>query len=498
MPVFSGFVLLLLVIRLLFPDYATFINDEPQLQEILDVHLAEGKLPLIGLTGSKQIPYGPVPLWIYGILRLFGDSHTTLFYGVGFIQLATLFGLFFLLRRWSDQATATICMFPAATAPHLIYYSRLAWDNTFLLPGALAILALVVAICTRTEDSKKYFLWGGLGVVAGICTMIHLMVLPLLASAFAVATAYEFPRSGKQWQKLVKPLALSISAALLIMIPYLIGLAHAWTGMPGSSQRWEGLPHIPEMVSRVTGFLSYYDFLNYFFAGSRAEVRDYLGWLDIFYRVDLSWVLRLPLTLALFLPVIWAWRKFREKPDKKAITEENTPFLAPALMLGSLTVGILLFLYSYQNLYRHPHYYHYVWWWPYVAAAAILLLTRERWPKLYKGMLGLLLSIGTINLCLVLTSAAYVSEHQGIRGLGFGSVVKSQRQAIHDFCSMARVSGPNTTLGTGQVVVLNISLSYFAKREHTCHGMRINYAHKGQLDLHYQDQPSGTAAFLVK
>jgi hypothetical protein len=205
----SLLVLLLLVagaLTLLWPADVPWINDEPALLATALHANQAGVLPTHGLLGSVGVPYGPAPLWLY--MAGLGLTHDL-------VVLVVLHALFFVvltgiaivwLARTCRQLDPLVGVL-ALLSPYFWFYSRLLWDNSFLIPlSALALAAYV----SFSQAPAAWKLWL-VGALAALMLQTHLMCAPLLA-AIALHLLWRHRAWAREHWRALLPLLLLAAA----------------------------------------------------------------------------------------------------------------------------------------------------------------------------------------------------------------------------------------------------------------------------------------------
>lgn len=132
---------------LVLPGDAPFVNDKPQL--VLNALSANdaGTLALRGLMGTKGMPYGPLPIWIYQVLLIVTRHPVTLV-----VLHATLMASAIALALywvWRTTGLWSWFAFVLVASPYLWAYERALWDNSFNLMFTALALASYAAFLAR-------------------------------------------------------------------------------------------------------------------------------------------------------------------------------------------------------------------------------------------------------------------------------------------------------------------------------------------------------------
>lgn len=514
----------LCILRVLFPDFTPFINDEAQLQLRINEFLRGGPLPLFGLSGSQPIPYGPVPTWIYSGLRMVWDNHTILVIGHTLLHLTALSLFAVTMLRLFNRLTALLVLVLVASSPYLFNYSRLPWDNTFLFLFSTSMVYCTLRLI-QTSDLHRItlrdcWLWLVLGTSSGLALGTHLMVLPLVFASFAALTLVlgwrplcEIARTGMgplgsasmlackdaatsaKTQKSVtsnlrlKPtllgLGLSGLAMLVVLAPYIMAIL-PFVGLGQASEKWSALNRFDSMLSRLVASVSFPGFVEYFFRGDEAAIRDALtGRLRSIARTDWTWLLKGSILATLSLPVVMLafgrWRRLSQLPFP--------------LLYASFTTVLVLVFYAYAGHFQHPHYYNYVWWVPFFALGYALSLP---WKRLTRVLAAMTLVVALLNIEFVTLTARFIAANEGVRSLGWGATAGNQKRLLRELCEDARQRGLNSAkVSVGQVVILPISLQFLASREPACEGLELGFGEDAHYVLHYPQGQTGPLSHLL-
>lgn len=205
--IFSG---ILIVLTLLFPGDAPWINDEPILIYNAFISNHQNSLPTYSLFGSMGIPYGPLPVWIYKVLLLISSNliivellKTTITLFVVFISL------YFIAKALNYPRDPLLLVF---VSPYLFLYSRLLWDNCFLIPASAILLLCLV----KFINTHRLF-WFIVSLFVIICLIhIHLMSALIIIPFFIFLILFE-------WKWLLdhrKSMFLIMAVFLFSLVPY--------------------------------------------------------------------------------------------------------------------------------------------------------------------------------------------------------------------------------------------------------------------------------------
>ena len=191
-----------------------WINDEPQLILKALAANADGVLAQSGLTGSFGVAYSPIVVWLYqGTLYLTSNIFAIALLKTGFSLLLLYVGAAVLQRETKLVLPGVLLIF---SSPYIWFYNRIVWDNVFLIPLSLLLLALLASFLNRPTAWKVYLL----GLLCVLCLHVHLMALiPILALVVTLAMARR-RQLLSEWKWYLPTLV----GAVLLLTPYLVSL----------------------------------------------------------------------------------------------------------------------------------------------------------------------------------------------------------------------------------------------------------------------------------
>lgn len=217
------------MIPVLWPADAPWINDEPALlgQAWNIVHTL--RIPSHGLGGSVGLSYGPVPVLIYALAVFFTHNLVLLVFVRALLFMSAIGLAVWWLARMCPQLSPPIGVL-ALLSPYYWFYSRLLWDNSFLIPFSAITLVTYISFCRAPAAWKLGFV--GVGMVLMLQT--HLMCLPLLVSI----TSHFFWQHRSWAAKHASHCLLIVVLGSLACWPYLAYLAHHLADAKGSVDGW--------------------------------------------------------------------------------------------------------------------------------------------------------------------------------------------------------------------------------------------------------------------
>ncbi len=235
--------LLLCVVPALLPGDAQWINDEARLLEgALDANAA-GHPAARGLLGNQGVVYGPFPTWLYqAYLALSHDVVTLVALRALLVTAVTAAGLLWLSRAlslWPGFIVAILL------SPHLWFYARVVWDNSFNIP--LSAVALAAFASYLQGPSRRAAAALSFSLVAMLLT--HLMSLALVVPCAVVLVAL---RGRAAWNHRAA-LVAGLLPLLVAGLPYWVYLASAHpTGLrAAASSGWLFPLDGPRILSAV-------------------------------------------------------------------------------------------------------------------------------------------------------------------------------------------------------------------------------------------------------
>jgi hypothetical protein len=458
-------------------SYAPFIQDEPYLQILLDQHLGAGTLPTFGVEGSFGLPYGPTALWFYYPIRLFTHSPYWLIAAhAGLVACAFL--LFYLaLAKAVGKAEAGWAALLASSSPFLFFYSRIAWDNTFLIFGSALLLFALGALEKTPRPSR----WALLGLAGGLLLNTHLMSLPLLASALLAA----LPALKKAKKRGFAVGALS-GAFLLPVSFYLYGLTIApRETLEPSPGRGELFDLLAGLLLGFGRFLSSAGF-DYFLGAGFEPVHSIGRWPDYLSAFDPGWLLKAAAGAA---AIATAWRA-------------RAMALPALLKVGLLAPLLSLPLYlALGPAAIHPHYLMALWWLGFLFCAQALRLASGRKQALLKLLVGV---VAAANLAYVAGFSASMRERMGTRNMRYGTGQAELEETARELCRrMGREGASAAELHLRATPgVRPAAMAYLSRHEPECEGKKLvfmaGFPGAVKYKLVYANSVPGDARLLIE
>jgi len=395
-------VLFLLVagsLPLLWPADVPWINDEPALLGLALRANQAGELPVHGLLGSVGVPYGPVPLWLY--MAGLGLTHDL-------VALVVLHALLFVVLTgvaivWlarTCRALDPLVGVLALLSPYFWFYSRLLWDNSFLIPlSALTVAAWV----SFAQSPAAWKLWL-VGALAALMLQTHLMCAPLLA-----AIALHFVWRHRAWARAHWRALLPLLLVAATCWPYLSDLlARPDLGErrlePAAGANWV----FPLLGGRYFSALG----LEYFFGAQWQDRSGPLLW-------SATTVSAMGL-VGLWLGLAVAARRLTQPADPRAGAAAR-PAEHDLAALAATTLALQLLLHVVARTGDEPHYLNGTWFCVFALVwLAYSAISRAAWRRTLAGAHALALVIVVVALL------RDVHARQGSTGLHVGPTLGTQ------------------------------------------------------------------------
>ena len=459
-------VFLLFAIRFLCPSQAPFSHDESALQGLVEGHFHAGTFPTFGLAGTMGLHYGPVPQWIYLLFRYISGSPLA-FVTLYAILFSTSF-LFFALTLTRDFGRMPMlwAILLTLSSPWIFIYSRLPWDNSFLV----IFSAILVFLVSQEEKQGSPLFWIFLGIVIGAGLSTHLMFAPLAASAglFSLRGLVKSKRTNLQKFSF---LLLAGIFALLVNIPYIRYLLAEGLAQARHKDHWGNLRQSWWIFLKSTMYLGTWN-LKFFFYPYEA---GFFQWLhpisrSLFHWDIFTWILK-AITWFIFVGATIAavWQKLNHKP-----------VFHGSSLYGFVIVTVFLhfLLLQYLDINIYPHYFMAIWWFPFWAVAfAVKTLSQWKWAQKYI----LIIIAGTIatNLLFLAHLQAWTNVNAGTRGDFFPSVVGEQYQAVREICSQAKIRKQSKVSVDISAIRMDSGVfAFFPQRDPSCQGIAFDVSDK--------------------
>ena len=177
--------------------------------------MAQGEIALTGIPSSKGVMNPPLAIWLLWALRAFLRAPESFAAATAAGSLAAIAGTWVLARRWlsPEVALAAAALFAVGTWP--VLYSRFLWQQNFIPPMSVALLACV---WEWTAAKRAWALFGAIALAAliGQLHMIGLAAFATIAVAGWMARA-PFARA---------PIAAGAAFTIAIYAPFAWAVTH--------------------------------------------------------------------------------------------------------------------------------------------------------------------------------------------------------------------------------------------------------------------------------
>jgi hypothetical protein len=411
------------MIPLIWPADAPWINDEPLLlaQAWNVVHKLE--LPAYGLSGTMGLSYGPVPVLLYSVAVAFTHNLVLIvFLRALFFMMAIGLSVWWLARMCPALSPPVGAL--ALLSPYYWIYSRVLWDNTFLIPFSALTLVAYISFC-RTRAVWKLALVA-LGMVLMLQT--HLMCLPLVA-----AITGHFLWHHRSWAlNHAKHCLLIAIIGSVACLPYIVEVARQLAKTKVALAQWSAASWSFALLGGKT-----FSAVGFgYFLGDRWQNHSSLP--------TLLWILTgvsaLGL-LGLWVGVAQAWRllrRYRSVPGDKPLESHLFSVVLLTVVLQILVNGV-----SHTSV--HPHYYNatsfcvftLVW-------LAYSRIGNRRWRWTCAGLHALAL------LTILLSIIWRIHTNRGNTNLHYGPTLRTQLDVLKALDSQ-----------NPQSVVMNVTAHYY-------------------------------------
>jgi hypothetical protein len=403
-----GIGLLILTLRFLDLGYAPFIGDEPHFQSLIDEHITHGTFPKVALIGSRGIHYGPTALWFYLPIRLFTDRiefivfYHALFFTLGWVLFFAIF------YRQVDRLGAAYGFLLASSSPYLFFYSRLAWDNTLIVPLASLVLLFTVRIFREKPNNRD---WLFLGVTAGLCFSLHLMALPITLLAFFAVLLFVKDRGFN-----LKSILFFGVGFLSVTISYLVHILPEFlNGQGGATSSQTPLYAGIRTLVGLTDFFSTSGF-GYFMDGTLRPIKPLMGFIPgLFLEFDYA----VPLKIAAIVYLVNVFSNW--KSEKQVVLKFS----------GALVLIYMLYYFALKPDLKHPHYMTALSWVGIFFAGLSIAHLKKPWRLPMQLVLFITVAI---NVWFNVSFLRYIHQNSGTQGFHFATALEPARNAFSNAC----------------------------------------------------------------
>lgn len=209
-------------LRLGHPGVVEYKYDEARLSQ-LALDLAKGRhFPLLGMQSSVGFPNAPFNVYILAVPYFFTSSPVVATQFIGLLNVLAVGLTYVLLRRFTSPVPALIGTLLFATNPWSVHFSRKIWAQNMLPLFALLI------VLTGFEGFLRDRRWARLAhlPLLAITGQIHYGAFVMIPVSVYLILQRRFSRS----------LLVSTVVALILFVPYLLGLAGAGLDNPSAAR----------------------------------------------------------------------------------------------------------------------------------------------------------------------------------------------------------------------------------------------------------------------
>ena len=370
----------ILLAYLVFPDLISWINDEPLLILTAINSLESGEIVQSGLYGSKNIPFGPIAIWFYQICLLFTSSLTLI------VQIKTVCFVcliyFSSLKICSELSIDKKLAFLPLLSPYVFHYSRILWDNCFLIPSSFLFIALLLSFW-RKSDTKKLI---ALTVLATLMFQIHLTSLLLIIPAVLISLWIT-----RIWIKNhIASIFLSLFILLALNYNYFNLLVENYHNI------YEKSDSNPILIT-LFGFINFsaFNFYNFFIP----EIHD----TNLSILVKCLKVLSLSPLLICLISI-----------NNKFILRKNAPFLF--MLIISVPIPFIV------NLKNFPHYFNSLL--PIYIIIVLLIINQSKFKKLFVSAYSLTL------IASIFLFQFFIYSNSGTKSPRYGATLGNQLEIV--------------------------------------------------------------------
>ncbi|MBC7871296.1 MAG: glycosyltransferase family 39 protein, partial [Chitinophagaceae bacterium] len=398
-------VLLAATLRLGSPGMVEFKRDEANLSQ-LALDLAKGRsFPLLGIGSSVGVPNAPFNVYILALPYLVNSSPLTATQFIALLNVIAVVLVYWLARRYCGPIAAITASLIYTASPWAVIFSRKIWAQDMLpLFFLLTLGAGLLGFIERRRLGQAAFF--PLLVITG---QIHYGAFVVLPAALWLLW------QGYRRRTLTRALGIGFCAAIILVIPYALGVAQASRSAGGLQTLLSSSPQT-EIASKLQFTDEALRGAALMIAGTEihslagAEVfQDYLAVVpDVYPLFQL-------LTVAVILSAVWLMvRLFRENDKRTSID---------VLLLLWLIFPIVVFSFNWT-----PFYIHYLI--PMLPAAYLVIgfAVQDAWKRLAAnrtiqrialgtGALGLT-SILVFQIVLWLSLLKFLDTHATPGGFG--------------------------------------------------------------------------------
>lgn len=366
----GGLIIIAATLRLYrLPEFITFLGDQGRDAIIVKRIITLEHLPAIGAPSSVGGIYlGPFYYYLISpFLALFRFNPVGLGYGVAFLTITLMIGIYVLLRKTHPKEALGVIFFTTFSYVN-IELARFSWN-----PNLLPLFAMITLISYERLLNTKKAQWAILfGLFFGMCIQLHYLSAFLIPT-FIVSVAYYFTRvdTNRSLFPYVRNIGISILMFVVCTSPLILfDLRHQ--------------------------FLNLRNLITYFTRGEQTLHTPFFSRLNETFSALLNYSLGFalpPLLVFLIYALLFGFLVFAWK-NKQVLSTITT-----------LNIFLFLLTFSLIQSQRHPHYYGPVYLSLFYAITAALISARNK-----KLQVALICLTTTIFLFGNLSKLTYLTQ----------------------------------------------------------------------------------------
>ncbi|MCZ7667315.1 MAG: hypothetical protein M5U34_08945 [Chloroflexi bacterium] len=209
----AALVSLAAVLRMNGVGISEFKADEARLLA-LALEMAEGQIPLRGISSSVGLPNFPTSVWLYALPLLVWPHPYAATLFTGLLNTGAVLACYWLVRRYWGLMAAVAATLLFAVSPWAVIFSRKIWAQN-LLP--LFVMLWLIGLALALVERKPRFIWLVL-VALALAVQIHLAALALAPATLVLLLLF--------WRRISwRDLLIGTGLGVLTAVPFLFYLS---------------------------------------------------------------------------------------------------------------------------------------------------------------------------------------------------------------------------------------------------------------------------------
>ncbi|MCB0254246.1 MAG: hypothetical protein KDI55_10985 [Anaerolineae bacterium] len=429
----AAILLLAAVLRLWRLGAISFTYDAAAVANLAAHLIDAGQIPLQGMVSSAGVRNPALGVILISLPVLFSHDPAVLAGFVALLNVAAVFGAYWLGRRYWSVGVGLLAALLFAVSPWAVQHSRGILGQDLLIPGVVLFFVFLFAWMV---DGKQWAL------AAAIVTVMALLQIHLAALAFfpllAILILWQAISSLRRRQPVPfwKPLVAGAVLGTLLYGPYFVAEAqNGWVNVR-MVRDLADLPYrffrqTPDLALMAVGGRNIHSL-----AGAQTHQSYMAGLIDRTYRLDRleEWLVVLAVA---YIALRWVQRRHDERLARR-----------DGLLLLWLVAPLLFFMVSKSEVY--PHYLVVIYPAPYLALAAaagdILKSLKGRHSQLRTGLAvaGSLLVAALVVWQTYLVISIYRFIDLTDTPDGWGTPVRILRDVAHTAEQLAALHGDSS------------------------------------------------------